>query len=102
MNILDKYELTVQDEYNIKLSEIVPKKEAFGKVPKDGETSERNIGYYGTLAGAIKKIVHLELNSKTDTNILEDILKDISVLETCIELKYGSREWVKNNVGVKI
>jgi len=102
MNILDKYIATVQDEYNIKLSEVVLKKEAFGKVPKDGETSEKIIGYYGTLSGVLQKILHLELNSKTDTNTLEDILKQISSLEECIELKYGSRKWVKNNIGEAI
>jgi len=102
MNILDKYKLVVQDEYNIKLSEEVLKKEAFGKVPKDGETSEKIIGYYGTLAGALKKVLHLELNHKTDTNTLEEVLKQISALETLIDLKYGSREYIKANIGLKL
>lgn len=90
MNI-DKYIMTVQDEYNIKLSELVPKKEAFGKVPKDGETSEKIIGYFGNLAGAIKKVVHLELNRSTDTTSPKQILKDISALEERIDLKYGKK-----------
>ena len=82
---LDKYKLVVQDEYNIKLSEEVLKKEAFGKIPKEGETSEKIIGYYGSLSGALRKIVNLELNSKTDTNTLENVLEQISALETSIE-----------------
>ena len=101
MNI-DKYNLVIQDEYNIKLSEVVLKKEAFGKVPKEGDTSEKIIGYFGSLAGAIKKIVHLELNSKTDTFTLETILEAISELEQRIDLKYDTDFKLKEHIGLKL
>jgi len=101
MNI-DKYKMTIQDEYNIKLSIDIPKKEAFGKKPKDGETSEKIIGYFGTLAGAIKKMVHLEIDSKVDTFTAEEIISSIVTLETLIESKYSSRQYVKDHIGETI
>ena len=102
MNILDKYKLVVQDEYNLKLSEVVPKKAAFGKEPENGETSEKFIGYFSTLSGAIKKILNLELKKMSDTQVLENIVKDISSLESCIELRFGNRETVLSNLNSEL
>ena len=97
--ILDKYKMEVQDEYNIKLTIDVPKgKKPGGKEPKEGETSEKVIGYFGTLAGALQKIVNLELNSSTNTTSPEKILNALTALETAIELKYGNRAWTKANI----
>ena len=98
MNI-DKYNISIQDEYNIKLSVDIPKKEAFGKKPKDGETTEKIIGYFGTLSGCLTKIVNLEIDSRVDTNTPEEILKAISALELLIDKKY---KHIKLESGVTI
>jgi len=85
----EKYTIEAQDEYNIRLGQDVEKKAAFGKEPKEGDTSNKFIGYYSSLGDVIKKIINLELKSQINTNTLESILEAIYELETRIDSTFG-------------
>lgn len=91
---IEDYEIEVMDEFNIRLSLIVPK--------GDGTATLRFIGYYATLAGVLKKILNRGLKQSINTNTLEDILNALSELETRLDLKYGSRIEKKLSVGDKL
>jgi len=95
MNI-DKYNIVVQDEYNLRLSVEVPK----GKNPKTGEitkdeVSDKFIGYFGSLTGALKKIANMEIKEFSHTNTLESVLEALEALETKLDLKYGDVKVIK-------
>ena len=99
MNI-DKYKIEIQDEYNLKLTVEVPKqKSPKGGIPKKGETTEKFVGYFGTLGGALQKITNMELFNSTDTMSLGEVINAIKTLETRLDLKYGSRQYVKEHIG---
>ena len=91
MNI-DKYKIVVQDEYNLRLTVEVPKgRKPNGEEVKEGETSDKFIGYYGSLSGALKKIANIEIKGLVDANTLGEVLNELQALEARLDLKYGSK-----------
>ena len=80
---IGKYKIKQQDEYNLVLSVTVPKGIAFDK---GGEgTTDKFVGYYTTLSGAMSKIMNTELlnASKMSDEYLdaEGVIVAISAME---------------------
>ena len=103
MNI-DKYKIEVMDEFNLKLTMIIPagKNVKTGEEPEEGKTSERFIGYYSSLAGALIKLTNMELKDQLDQMVIGDVINAIQSLEDRINEAYGSRRFTKLSIGDKL
>ena len=96
---IDKYKIVVLDELNLKLTVEMPKRTSFGKDYVEGETTEKFLGYFGTLSGALIRLVNNELKSQTDESTVQELIESLNTLESRIESKYGSRGFKKLTVG---
>ena len=81
-----KYTVKREDKFNLSLWKSVPKGTAFGKVGVGDK--EKFIGYYSNLSGALIKLLNNELLESGDILVAEDILKEITRVETLIKLNY--------------
>ena len=76
------YLIKTEDKYKFGLYKEVPKGKIFGK-QGDG-TTLKLIGYYGTLAGALNKLINNEFLESDDLRDVKSILERFNTLETLL------------------
>ena len=81
-----KYTIKKEDKFNFGLYKTVKKGTAFGKGGVG--TTEKFIGYYGKLSGAVNKLLNNEILESDDVLDLKSLLETISRIETLVESKY--------------
>ena len=87
--VIGDYTIKTEDKYNFGLYKTVQKGTAFGK-GGDG-TTEKLVGYYGTLSGAINKLLNNELLEADDSLDLEKLMELITTVETRVNKAYNIR-----------
>ena len=80
------YTIRKEDKYNFGLYKTQPKGRAFGK---GGEgTTEKLIGYYGKLSGAVNKLINNDLLESDNLGDAQAVIEAISRIETLVESKF--------------
>jgi len=79
---IQNYTIKTEDKYNFGLYKSVPKGTFQGQGGKGNK--DKVIGYYGSLSGALLKLVNNELLESNSTRDAKTLLEAISSLETLI------------------